>query len=59
MTAFMVAQIAVGVLLGNVATRCLFRGWERVRQERVDLTTAAFYGAPLVLIILVLVGSAD
>lgn len=57
LTSFMILQIAVAVLLGNVMTRCLFRGWERVKQEKVDLTTAAFYLAPLALIVIVLIGS--
>jgi hypothetical protein len=38
-------------------TRCLFRGWDRVKQERLDFWTAAFYVGPLAMIVLVLIGS--
>jgi hypothetical protein len=56
-SAFQVCQLAVAFLIGNVMTRCLFRGWERVKADKVDWTTSAFYLAPLGLIILVLIGS--
>jgi hypothetical protein len=57
MDGFTLLQIAVAVLLGNVMTRCLFRGWDRVKQERLDFWTAAFYVGPLAMIVLVLIGS--
>jgi hypothetical protein len=56
-SAFQVCQLAVAILLGNIMTRCLFRGWERVKKDRVDWSTSAFYLAPLGMIVLVLIGS--
>ena len=56
-TAFQVLQLAVAILVGNVMTRVLFRGWERVKAEKVDWLTSAFYLGPLGLIVLVLIGS--
>lgn len=50
-------QLAVAILLGNVMTRVLFRGWERLKQDRSDWLTSLFYLAPLAAIILVLIGS--
>lgn len=57
MDAFTLLQIAAAVLLGNITTRILFRGWDRIKTERLDLTTLAFYAGPLGLIALVLIGS--
>jgi hypothetical protein len=57
MDAFTMLQVAVAVMLGNVLTRILFKGWERVKADRVDWSTAAFYIGPLGLLILVLIGS--
>jgi hypothetical protein len=56
---FTIVQIAVAVLLGNIMTRVLFRGWDRLktRPNPFDFKTALFYLAPLGLIVLVLVGS--
>ncbi len=56
-SAFQVVQVAIAILLGNVMTRCLFRGWERVKQDKVDWQTAGFYLAPLACIVIVLLGS--
>lgn len=60
MTAFQVLQIAVGVLLGNIMTRCLFRAWDSIKAEddtTFSVKTALFYLAPLGLIVLVMTGS--
>jgi hypothetical protein len=57
MDAFTMLQVAVAVMLGNVLTRILFKGWERVKQERLDFSTLAFYAGPLGLLVLVLIGS--
>jgi hypothetical protein len=56
-SAFQVCQLAVAILLGEEKKRCLFRGWERVKKDRVDWSTSAFYLAPLGMIVLVLIGS--
>lgn len=58
-SAFAVLQIAVAVLLGNVMTRVLFRGWERVKTEKTDWLTTLFYLGPLGMIFLVLIGSSN
>lgn len=57
MGAFTILQIAVAVMLGNVMTRILFKGWERVKTDTVDMKTVAFYLGPLGLTLLVLIGS--
>lgn len=53
----MVLQIAVAVLLGNVMTRILFRGWERIREEKLTLSTYFDFLAPVAMILLVFIGS--
>ena len=58
-SAFQVMQLAVAILLGNVMTRVLFRGWERVKKDRFDFWTTVFYLGPLFAIVLVLIGSTD
>lgn len=57
MTAFTVLQIAVAVLIGNVMTRILFRGWEKIQAERFSLSTYFDFLAPVAMILLVLIGS--
>jgi hypothetical protein len=59
LSAFSLIQIAVAVLLGNVMTRVLFRGWDRVKSDRTDWLTTAFYLGPLAAIVVVLIGSAS
>lgn len=57
-TAFQVVQIAVGVLLGNLMTLALYRGYKRLDTPRVwSLETAGLYLGPLAMIVLVLIGS--
>jgi hypothetical protein len=55
--AFGVVQLAVAVMLGNVMTRILFRGWDRVKSDRTDWLTTAFYLGPIAAIVIVLIGS--
>jgi hypothetical protein len=59
LNSFAIIQIAVAVMLGNVMTRILFRGWERVKTDRTDWLTTAFYLGPLAAIVIVLIGSAS
>lgn len=54
---FTVLQIAVAVLIGNVMTRVLFTGWERIREEKFSLVTYFDFLAPVGMILLVLIGS--
>lgn len=54
-TAFQMAQIAAAVLIGNVLTRVLFQGWERMKNRQKG--DALFYLAPLAFIVLVVLGS--
>ena len=56
-SAFQIMQLAIAILLGNVMTRVLFRGWQRIREERSDFWTTMFYVAPLAAIVIVLLGS--
>ena len=55
--AFGILQIAVAVLLGNVMTRILFTGWERIKAERFSLVTYFDFLAPVAMILIVIIGS--
>jgi hypothetical protein len=54
-TAFDLVSFAVAVLIGNVMTLALLKGWQRMkREDSFSWVTAAYYLGPLCMIIAVL-----
>lgn len=57
-SAFQVVQIATGVLLGNIMTLCLYKGYKRLDGPKTwTWETAGIYLGPLAMIVIVLIGS--